>query len=74
MILETKLAHQMGHLKYPSTVGRLLRCVQSYKLPIHIPKYLQVEKVIHKMTLDKKNANSKIRCVIIKVYLTVFFG
>ena len=67
MVLETKVSHVLGHLTSSFTLGRLMRCLQSYKLPIHIPKQLSVEKVIEKMTLDKKNAGKKIRCVILKV-------
>eukprot|EP01117_Protostelium_nocturnum_P012724 TRINITY_DN4699_c0_g1_i1.p1 TRINITY_DN4699_c0_g1~~TRINITY_DN4699_c0_g1_i1.p1 ORF type:complete len:1525 (-),score=579.22 TRINITY_DN4699_c0_g1_i1:81-4655(-) len=65
MVLETQLSYKMGHLKSTGTIGRLLRCLASYKLPLHLPKYLTAEDLFAKMTLDKKNIGKKIRTTIL---------
>lgn len=66
MVLETKLSNFMGHLESSSTVGRLLRCLQAYKLPVTIPSHLDFSRLLEKMLVDKKNAASKIRCTIVR--------
>lgn len=57
IILETKLAYKMNMLQNKNVVGRLVRCVQAYKLPMHMPKTMQPQEIIQKMMLDKKNQN-----------------
>ncbi len=83
MVLECKLALKMNHLKNSSFIGRLIRCLQSYHLPVVIPKKKKTETdqsflnitpqdLIDKMLIDKKNASGNIRCVIIKDLGDVF--
>jgi pentafunctional AROM polypeptide len=38
MVLETKLSQKMNHLKNSGMIGRLIRCLQAYHLPVQIPK------------------------------------
>nr|AGK89942.1 tetra-functional AROM-like protein [Acanthamoeba castellanii str. Neff] len=89
MVLESKLAQKMNHLKNLNFIGRLTRCLQAYKLPVVVPKpkkqqggdqgkrkegtlEFTPEDLINKMLIDKKNANSNIRCVIVKDFGDVF--
>ncbi|PRP75357.1 pentafunctional AROM polypeptide [Planoprotostelium fungivorum] len=78
MVLETQLAYKMGLLENPAAIGRLIRsvrtvlpsltaisCLSSYKLPLHLPKFLTAEDLFAKMTLDKKNLGKKIRTTIL---------
>jgi pentafunctional AROM polypeptide len=66
MVLETKLADFLNHLASSSIIGRLTRCLQAYKLPVQLPKGISFQTMVQKMFVDKKNANSQIRCTIIK--------
>jgi pentafunctional AROM polypeptide len=52
-----------------ATVGRIVRCLKSYKLPTEMPdvnKYpsCNAKEVIHRMIYDKKNTKGTIKCVL----------
>lgn len=76
MIKEAELARYLGILS-PTAVARLLKCLAAYHLPVHIDEPLFLEKVhakrndinleilLKKMSIDKKNDGSKIRCVLL---------
>lgn len=66
MLLEAKLSYRMGYLESPFIISRLFRILQSYNLPVQLPKNLSSSSLLQKMNLDKKNANSTIRCIILK--------
>jgi pentafunctional AROM polypeptide len=57
MVKEAELARHMGLLS-PASVGRLIRCIQVYHLPIHMPQ-LTVPDLMEKMAVDKKNKGGK---------------
>lgn len=66
MVLETRASHYLGHLLHSSTIGRLLRVLQAYKLPIEVPRHLPFSLLLEKMLVDKKNAAGSIRCSILR--------
>lgn len=47
-VLESKLAQKMNHLKNLNFIGRLMRCLQAYKLPVVIPKTKKVHSSINR--------------------------
>lgn len=77
MIKEAELARYLGILS-PVAVARLTKCLVAYNLPVTIddesfvekvgPKRLNVEcnVLLDKMSIDKKNDGSKIRCVLLE--------
>jgi pentafunctional AROM polypeptide len=64
MVLESNLARAMGVL-HSSAVGRIVRCIEAYKLPTKIPGHLRIDDIMKKMMGDKKNTGGKLKCVII---------
>jgi len=64
MVLECNLARAMGVL-HSSAVGRVVRCIEAYKLPTKIPHHLRIDDIMRKMMGDKKNTGGKLKCVII---------
>jgi len=64
MVLECNLARAMGVL-HSSAVGRVVRCIEAYKLPTKIPHHLRIDDIMKKMMGDKKNTGGKLKCVII---------
>ena len=64
MVLECNLARAMGVL-HSSAVGRVVRCIEAYKLPTKIPPHLRIDDIMKKMMGDKKNIGGKLKCVII---------
>ncbi|EMG48452.1 ARO1 Pentafunctional AROM polypeptide [Candida maltosa Xu316] len=77
MIKEAELARYWGVLP-PVAVARLSKCLVAYGLPVTIddkiflervgPKrhYVEIDTLMKKMAIDKKNDGSKIRCVILE--------
>ncbi|EKX49636.1 hypothetical protein GUITHDRAFT_67756, partial [Guillardia theta CCMP2712] len=64
MVLESNLARAMG-LLHSSAVGRIIRCIQAYNLPIKIPEALHIDDIMKKMMGDKKNTGGKLKCVLL---------
>uniref|UniRef100_A0A7S1NAR1 Pentafunctional AROM polypeptide n=1 Tax=Eutreptiella gymnastica TaxID=73025 RepID=A0A7S1NAR1_9EUGL len=56
-VKEAELARHLGLLT-PASVGRLIRCLEAYHLPIHMPK-LTIPDLMEKMCVDKKNKGGK---------------
>lgn len=77
MILEAELARYLGVLS-PVAVARLSKCLSAYQLPISIDdksfllkvgakrKNINLDILLQKMAIDKKNDGSKIRCVLLE--------
>ena len=64
MVLECNLARAMGVL-HSSAVGRVVRCIEAYKLPTKIPPHLRIDDIMRKMMGDKKNTGGKLKCTLI---------
>ena len=69
MVKGAEVARALG-LCTPATVGRIVRCLKSYRLPVSMPDVCQYRKctaevVLHRMQYDKKNTKGTIRCVLI---------
>ncbi|KAJ1469934.1 EPSP synthase-domain-containing protein [Baffinella frigidus] len=64
MVLECNLARAMG-LLHSSAVGRVVRCIEAYKLPTKIPPHLRIDAIMKKMMGDKKNTGGMLKCVLI---------
>lgn len=76
MVLEAELARYWGVLS-PVAVARLVKCLDAYQLPVSIDdkrfllnvgfkrNLIQVDLLLAKMAVDKKNDGAKIRCVIL---------
>eukprot|EP01113_Clastostelium_recurvatum_P042390 TRINITY_DN6867_c0_g1_i6.p1 TRINITY_DN6867_c0_g1~~TRINITY_DN6867_c0_g1_i6.p1 ORF type:complete len:1625 (-),score=356.69 TRINITY_DN6867_c0_g1_i6:74-4948(-) len=64
MVKEAEIARAMGHLA-PSCVQRLASCIKLYGLPLVIPPEAEIQKMMDKMKLDKKNAGGKKKCVLL---------
>lgn len=77
MILEAELSRYLGILS-PVAVARLSKCLVAYGLPINVDESSFLKKIGHKrnmlnldillqkMAIDKKNDGSKIRCVLLE--------
>lgn len=77
MIKEAELSRYLGILP-PVAVARLSKCLVAYGLPVSIddkeflkkvgPKrhYVEIDILLKKMAIDKKNDGSKIRCVLLE--------
>ncbi|CAH2354119.1 pentafunctional AROM polypeptide [[Candida] railenensis] len=78
MILEAELSRYLGILP-PVAVARLTKCLSGYGLPVKYDEKMMIEKVgqrklklvqlqvlLDKMSIDKKNDGSKIRCVLLE--------
>ncbi|KAK6456711.1 pentafunctional arom polypeptide, shikimate 5-dehydrogenase [Scheffersomyces xylosifermentans] len=77
MIKEAELARYLGVLP-PVAVARLSKCLLAYGLPVTIDDkdflkkvgnkrhYVEIDTLLKKMAIDKKNDGSKIRCVILE--------
>lgn len=46
-------------------IKRIADCFASYGLPIHVPRGLNIEQLMRKMALDKKNRGNTIKCTIV---------
>jgi pentafunctional AROM polypeptide len=64
MVLECNVARAMGVL-HSSAVGRVVRCIEAYKLPTKIPSHLRIDDIMRKMMGDKKNIGGKLKCTLI---------
>mmetsp|Transcript_14513 Transcript_14513/g.22042 ORF Transcript_14513/g.22042 Transcript_14513/m.22042 type:complete len:373 (+) Transcript_14513:39-1157(+) len=65
MVHEMALLAKMGHLDN-ADVEAITACLKAYGLPTDIPPELKVEDMMHKMRIDKKNKNGKIRMTCVK--------
>lgn len=77
MIKEAELARYLGVLS-PVAVARLSKCLDAYHLPVSLDNaeflqkignkrhYVEINTLVEKMLIDKKNDGSKIRCVLIE--------
>lgn len=63
-IWEAELACRMGHLPREA-IPEIKACFEAYGLPVNAPPGLTVERIMDKMSLDKKNQGKTIRCTII---------
>eukprot|EP01116_Phalansterium_solitarium_P017376 TRINITY_DN4263_c0_g1_i1.p1 TRINITY_DN4263_c0_g1~~TRINITY_DN4263_c0_g1_i1.p1 ORF type:complete len:1532 (-),score=617.73 TRINITY_DN4263_c0_g1_i1:193-4788(-) len=66
MVLESHIALKLGQLGSSLSLGRIVRCLQAYKLPIHLPAGLSIDDLLRLMQVDKKNAQGQIRCVMLR--------
>lgn len=74
MVKEAELSRHLGHLSQ-AAVGRLTRCLAAYGLPVTLDdkriqtlsggKYVSTDAVLNVMKLDKKNAGSKKKVVLL---------
>ncbi|KAF0722196.1 hypothetical protein AaE_009971 [Aphanomyces astaci] len=55
MVKEAEIARGLG-LCTSATVGRLLRCIKAYGLPVRVPSRAATATVLEKMEVDKKNS------------------
>ncbi|KAF0709617.1 Aste57867_5842 [Aphanomyces stellatus] len=55
MVKEAEIARGMG-LCSSATVGRLLRCIKAFGLPVRVPARALTATVLEKMEVDKKNS------------------
>ncbi|RLV92022.1 Pentafunctional AROM polypeptide [Spathaspora sp. JA1] len=77
MIKEAELSRYLGILP-PVAVARLSKCLANYGLPVTIDDkeflkkvgikrhYVEIDILLKKMAIDKKNDGSKIRCVLLE--------
>ena len=65
MVKEGELARNLGHFSQAS-LGRLIRCLQAYHLPVVMPKGLEVPDLMEKMAVDKKNKGGKKAIVLLR--------
>lgn len=77
MVLEAELARYWGVLS-PVAVARLVKCIAAYQLPTsvndkiflqrigHKRHFIEINTLLDKMAIDKKNDGSKIRTVILE--------
>lgn len=77
MVLEAELARYWGVLS-PVAVARLVKCIAAYQLPTsvndkiflqrvgHKRHFVEINTLLDKMAIDKKNDGSKIRSVILE--------
>jgi pentafunctional AROM polypeptide len=73
MVLEAEIARHLGHLSNVS-VGRLVRCLQAYGLPVAIgdkvynsktSRVCEVDRMLEIMKVDKKNKGDQKRMVLL---------
>ncbi|KAI3404616.2 ARO1 [Candida oxycetoniae] len=77
MIKEAELSRYLGILP-PAAVARLSKCLTAYNLPVSVDdknfakivgakkNNLEIDTLIKKMSIDKKNDGSKIKCVLLE--------
>jgi len=46
-------------------IDRVAACFASYGLPVHVPRGLEMDQLMRKMALDKKNRGNTIKCTIV---------
>lgn len=65
-VIEAELSRRMGNETLSEDkIRRITNCFASYGLPIHMPQGLEIDKLMKKMSLDKKNKGNAIRCTIV---------
>jgi len=65
-VAEAELARRMGHESLDvDKIKRITACFASYGLPIHVPAGLEIDALMKKMSMDKKNKGNSIRCTIV---------
>lgn len=65
MLREAEIARGLGKCS-SATVGRLRCCLQEYGLPIQAPENVNVDHVLAKMEIDKKNGKGMKRIIVLK--------
>lgn len=61
LVLRLEIASQLDQVK----LKRIADCFASYGLPVHVPAGLEIEQLMRKMALDKKNRGNTIKCTIV---------
>merc|ERR1712032_1228758 len=65
-VVEAELARLIGHAALtPEKIKRITDCFAAYGLPVHVPRGLEISKLMKKMSLDKKNRGNSIRCTVV---------
>lgn len=65
-VAEAELARRMGHSSLDlDKIKRITACYASYGLPVHVPSGLEIDALMKKMSMDKKNKGNSIRCTIV---------
>lgn len=65
-VVEADLAFRMGNTSLSQDkIQRITDCFAAYGLPIYVPQELGMDKLMKKMSLDKKNRGNSIRCTIV---------
>eukprot|EP01061_Rhynchopus_euleeides_P046823 TRINITY_DN9073_c0_g3_i2.p1 TRINITY_DN9073_c0_g3~~TRINITY_DN9073_c0_g3_i2.p1 ORF type:complete len:1550 (+),score=597.62 TRINITY_DN9073_c0_g3_i2:119-4651(+) len=57
-VREAMLSRRLGHIT-EAEVGRIIRCLQSFRLPVVLPTTLSLDGLMAKMAIDKKNKGGK---------------
>ncbi len=65
MVLAAKLSEEKGLLETTIT-SRLSSLLQTFELPITLPKGLSARDIVEYMSIDKKNINENIRLILLK--------
>mmetsp|Transcript_26695 Transcript_26695/g.45690 ORF Transcript_26695/g.45690 Transcript_26695/m.45690 type:complete len:428 (+) Transcript_26695:43-1326(+) len=66
-VAETEVVMRLGiesQLDRPK-IERITKCFASYNLPVHVPRGLELDSLMNKMALDKKNRGNTIKCTIV---------
>ena len=61
LTLRLGLPHNLDRAK----IERVVNVFEAYGLPVHVPAGLEVDTLMRKMALDKKNKGNSIRCTIV---------
>jgi pentafunctional AROM polypeptide len=65
-VAEAELSRRMGNQSMDlEKIQRIAKCFASYGLPIHVPSGLEIDALMKKMSMDKKNRGAHIRCTIV---------
>lgn len=65
-VVEGELTRRLGNEKMTKhKIQRIQKCFESYGLPVHLPKGLDISMLMKKMEMDKKNRGKSIRCTIV---------
>eukprot|EP01060_Flectonema_neradi_P004458 TRINITY_DN12889_c1_g3_i1.p1 TRINITY_DN12889_c1_g3~~TRINITY_DN12889_c1_g3_i1.p1 ORF type:complete len:1520 (+),score=376.75 TRINITY_DN12889_c1_g3_i1:67-4560(+) len=54
IVKEAQISRRLGYIS-EAEVGRIVRCLQAYKLPVAVPPQLSLDGLMQKMAVDKKN-------------------
>ncbi|KAG9415137.1 3-dehydroquinate dehydratase (3-dehydroquinase) [Aphanomyces cochlioides] len=65
MVKEVEIARGLG-LCTSATVGRLLRCIKAFGLPVRVPARALTANVLEKMEVDKKNSGGVKKLILLQ--------